>query len=281
MTTDAVVDAGDATFAAEVIERSSELPVIVDFWAPWCGPCRVIGPVLEGLAEEYAGKVQLVKVNVDESPQVASQYRIESIPAVMAFRDGGPAGGFIGAVPEPQARGLFESLVPSEADDLASQGDDALVSSDPELARSRYEAALAIDPRHEAATLGLAAIAFDAGDLERAAHYAAAAPTDVRARRLLSLIGFRLRAGDADRASLEATLAVDGNDAQAHYTLGNVLAAAEEWEGALDHMLETVRLDRSLDDDGGRQRMLELFEILGEERETTREYRSRLANLLF
>jgi putative thioredoxin len=281
MTTDAVVDAGDATFASEVIERSSELPVVVDFWAPWCGPCRVIGPVLEQLASEYGGQVQLVKVNVDESPRVAAEFGIESIPAVMAFRNGAVANSFVGAVPEPEARAFFEALVPSEADEQADAGIRAFVAGGLEASRSHYEAALAISPDHVVATIGLAELLQTIGDLDQAERLASRWPGDPRAKRVLTAIRLQRVAGDADRGELESRLAEHDDDAGAHFALGSLLTAAEEWEPALEHLLATVRLDRALDDDGGRLRMLDVFEVLGADHPLAREYRQRLGLLLF
>ena len=177
MTTDAVTDVGDATFVAEVLERSHELPVVVDFWAPWCEPCRIIGPILEQLATEYAGRVALVKLDVDENPAVSTQYGIRSIPAVTAFRDGRPASQFVGAIPEPQARTFFESLLPTEAEVAAkaalAEAVEARAAGDVDGARDRYESVLAADGTHQAAALGLAELEYEAGDLERAEELAA------------------------------------------------------------------------------------------------------------
>ena len=280
MTSEAVADVSDATFASEVIERSGELPVVVDFWAPWCGPCRVISPILERLADEFAGRVRLVKVNTDENPRVSTQYGISSIPAVIAFTDGAPVGQFVGAVPEPQARAFFDSLLPTEADREAQAGEEARAAGDDATARRHFEAALESDRNHRRAALALAALELEGGDLDRAEALASRWPEDPEARRLLGLA--RLRSGgDDDRGELERPLAADDRDAAAHYALANLLAAEEEWAAALEHLLATVRLNRQLDDDGGRRRMLDLFNVLGEEDPLTREYRQRLGGVLF
>ncbi|MEE8422184.1 MAG: thioredoxin [Dehalococcoidia bacterium] len=280
MTAEMVTDVVDDTFATEVLERSNDLPIVVDFWAPWCGPCRIIGPVLEQLAQEYSGRVRLVKVNVDENPKVATQYGISSIPAVMAFRDGAPATQFVGAVPEPQARAFFQSLLPNEADLAATAGAEARDGGDLEGAESHYQSALEHDPKHSAATLGLAQLALDRGDAERARELAERFVPDAEAVRILALASF---AGgeDVDRAALEARIGDDDGDAEAHYALGKLLAAGGEWEAALEHLLTTVKLDRKLDDDGGRLRMLDVFNVLGDDHTLTQQYRQRLTSVLF
>jgi putative thioredoxin len=282
MTAEAVTDVMDATFQSEVIERSGELPVVVDFWAPWCGPCRVIGPVLEELATEFDGRVRLVKLNVDENPQVATQYGISSIPAVMAFRDGVPASQFIGAVPEPQARTFFESLVPSEADSEALAATQAAIAGDVDAAKAHYEAALTHDPKHRAAAIGLAQVEFNDGDLERAEQLASRWPDDPDAVSILARVQFHSDdSADGDRGALEARIAADEGDAEAHYALGKLLAALEEWEPALEHLMATVRLDRKLDGDGGRLRVLDVFNVLGNDHPLTQDYRRQLSALLF
>ncbi len=281
MTAQAVTDVSDNTFASEVIERSSELPVVVDFWAPWCGPCRVIGPILERLADEFADRVRLVKLNIDENPRVSTQYGISSIPAVLAFPDGAPVRQFVGAVPEPQAREFFDPLLPTEADREAQAGEAARAAGDDATARSHFEAALESDRNHRRAALALAALELEGGDLDRVEELASRWAEDAEASRLLGLVRFRRGAGDDDRGELERRLTADDRDAAAHYALGNLLAAGEEWEAALEHLLATVRLDRQLDDDGGRRRMLDLFNVLGEEHPLTREYRQKLGGVLF
>lgn len=281
MTTPAIAEINDATFITEVLERSREIPVVVDFWAPWCGPCRLLGPILERLAAEHAGQVRLVKLNVDESPQVAGQLGISSIPAVIAFRDGRPVDQFVGAVPEAQARQFFEGLLPTPADRYVAEGYRARAAANLVTARAQYESALALDPAHPAAALGLAEVLFDLDDLERAEGIAKEWPNEDRAKRVLGLIRFRRLAQGQQRVDLEARLAQDGADAAAHYALAAVLAGAGEWRAALDHLLTTVRLDRSLDNDGARRGMVELFAILGESDPLTQEYRRELSQVLF
>ena len=145
MTAEAVADVTDATFAEEVIAHSHRQPVVVDFWAPWCGPCRVLGPTLEALASEYAGRVRLVKVNVDENPQAAARYGVRNIPAVKAFQDGAVASEFTGALPEPRVRTFFELLVPSEADHAVAVAERERALGDDGAARARLEASLGLD----------------------------------------------------------------------------------------------------------------------------------------
>ncbi len=281
MTSQVVVDASDTTFQQDVIERSRHVPVVVDFWAPWCGPCRTLGPLIERVAAESGGAVQLVKVNIDENPGVATTFGIQSIPNVIAFRDGAPAAQFVGAQPEPAVRQFFQGLVPTQADRLAEQGARALGAGDLDAARAAFEQALGVDAEHRGASIGLAAILLETGDLDRAEELSARWPRDVNAKRILGHVHFRRAAGGADRAALEARLAADDNDADAHYRLGALLALDGEWEPALEHLLTTVMLDRKLDDDGGRLRMLDAFSLMGDDHELTQEFRRRLANVLF
>lgn len=281
MTTEAVLDASDATFAEDVIERSKELPVIVDFWAPWCGPCRVLGPTLEALAAEHVGEVQLVKINVDENPGVATQYQVQGIPAVKAFRSGEVINEFVGALPEPQVRTFFDSLVPSAADVAAAAGMQALQADEVGAARMHFEQALLENPDQQAAVVALAAILFEVGEVDRSEELALRFPDDPTAGRVLAQLAFVREAGNVDRVALEEHLKGNPDDAKACYVFGNLLAAAGDWENALEYLLAVVRLDRSVEDDGARLRMLDAFKLLGDDHELTREYRQRLMNVIF
>ena len=284
MTTGAVLEATDANFTDVVIQRSHQMPVIVDFWAAWCEPCHILSPTLEKIANEYAGRVQLVKVNIDQNPMVTQQYGIQSIPAVKAFEGGGVTSEFAGVQPEEHVRAFFDILVPSQADHAMTAAQRFRALGDDAAAREQLELVIAGDPNQLDAALELADIlsaSGDAADTARARELAAPYEHDPRARRALGRIGLAELAAGKDRAALEARVAADENDAEARYHLGAVLAVAGEWQDALEHLLATVRLDRELDEDGGRLRMLDAFAVLGDTHELAVRYRGRLMNVIF
>ncbi len=281
MTTETVIDATDASFQTDVLDRSREVPVIVDFWAEWCGPCRVLGPTLEQVAAEYGDAVQLVKVDTDANQRVAAQYGIRSIPAVKAFRDGEMVDEFIGALPEPQVREFFQRIQPSEADTLTSDGDAALGAGNFDEARAKFEAALAADEAHTGAALGLAVVLVESGEVERAEELARRTPNEERAKRVLARAGLLRAAVGIDRDALEARLASDEGDIEARYQLGAHMLAVGEWEPGFEHLLDVMVRDRKFADDGAKERILEGLELLGNGHPLTSEYRRRLTNLLF
>jgi putative thioredoxin len=282
----AVVDVGDADFAREVLERSRELPVIVDFWAPWCEPCRQLGPALERVVEAQAGAVRLAKVNVDQSPQVARQFGVQSIPLVIAFKDGAPVAEFVGAQPEPMLRRFVASLLPSEADRLVKEGAELFAGGHANAAEERLRAALAKDPRHPEALLALAKLVGERGEIDEALallERISAAPTPIEqaAARLAAELRTATSAPAADLDALRAQAAARPDDLAAQLELGRALAAARRYDEALPTLLAVVERDKTFADEAARKAMVDLFGVLGSDHPLVPEYRSALARVLF
>ena len=279
-----VVDVGDRDFEREVLERSREVPIVVDFWAPWCGPCRTLGPVLERLAVEHAGAFRLAKVNVDQAPAVAQAFRIQSIPAVKAFRDGAVVAEFVGAHPEASVRQFLASVVPTEADGLARDGDERALAGDRDAAAAAYTTALARDPRHPRALLGLARVHVakgnDAEALTLLERVPPGTPLARDAERLAAEVRTRVDA-TGDEASLRARVGANLDDLDARYQLGRILAARGKYDDALAELLEVVRRDPKHADEAARKAMLDVFEVLGPRDPLTERYRGELARILF
>jgi putative thioredoxin len=281
MTADAaVLDVTDDTFATEVLDRSRTMPVVVDFWAPWCGPCRVLGPIIERVAGEYAGEVQLAKLNTDENPRVAMEYRIQGIPAVKAFVNGRVAAEFTGAVPEAQVRAFFKRIAPSPEARAAREAQD-FAQQDPAEAERRFREVLSSSPNNADAIVGLAGILIRRGETEEANQWLERAPTDRRAKVLRHQIFLEGFAKKHAREDLEGEVRANPRDARARYRWGVMLAARKQYEAALDELLESVRIDRSFADGAARKAMLAVFDILGLESELTRDYQRRLSTVLF
>jgi putative thioredoxin len=279
----AVVDASDASFAADVVEASHRRPVVVDFWAPWCGPCRTLGPLLERLAAEHAGAFRLVKINIDENPRVASSFAVQSIPFVIAFRGGEPVLEFVGAQPESVVRQFLARILPDAADDLASEGDRHAAAGDPAAAEASYRAALEKRSGHARAALGLARLLAARGDqpaaialLEEARAEGKDAADVDRLRAEL-----RMQGASGDLAALRAKVAASPVDLQARLDLGGALAAAGLHEEALDAFLEVIRRDPGFADEAARKAMLDLFTVLGRDDPRVDRYQRELAQLLF
>lgn len=278
-----VFDAGDADFESAVIERSKQTPIVVDFWAPWCGPCRVLGPLLDRLADEYRGQFLVAKVNVDDNQGLAQALSIQSIPMVLGFRDAQVVAEFVGAQPEPAIREFLQRLLPSPADQLAAAGTKLLAEGKTQQAEAAFRDALAYDTGCEAAALGLARVlaARDEKDevlalLERILP----GPLRQEADRLAAAIRIR-EAGGGDEAGLRTKITADPADLEARMLLAQVLAAAGRHAEALEQYLEIVRRDRSFRDDAARKAMLDVFDLLGSGHELVEQYRSELAKVLF
>jgi putative thioredoxin len=282
---DWIRDVGDADFEREVLERSDELPVVVDFWAPWCGPCRTLGPLLERIADEHAGAFVLAKVNVDEAPGLAQAFQVRSIPAVKAIRERALAGGFEGAQPESVVRRFVESILPGEADLAAAEGEARAAAGDPAGAEAAWERALREDPRQPRALLGLARLRADAGDAEAALALLERIGPGTRyteeADRLAAILRTAAGAQGADEGELRRRVEAAPDDLAARLALGRLLAARGRHEDALEALLEVVRRDPAFEDGAARLAMLDVFTALGPEHPLTHEYRSALARTLF
>ena len=278
------IDVTDATFQQTVLEESRRRPVVVDFWAPWCGPCKVLGPIIERVAAEHDGQVVLAKLNTDENPRTAMAFKIQGIPAVKAFRDGRVVAEFTGALPEPQVRRFFEQLLPSAADRLAAEGARIAASGDLATAESKFRDALAHDSNHPEAILGLARILLgrdDANSKEEAERLLSRVPNDRRAKVLRHTLFLESFAAKNDPAELERDAKANPTDPRARYRHGVMLAAQGRYEDALDELLESVRLDRRFADEAARKAVLAVFDILGMQSPVTREYQRRLSQILF
>ncbi len=272
-----VRDVSAAEFSEAVVERSRTVPVVVDFWAAWCGPCRVLGPTLERLAAEAEGTWELVKIDVDANQALAAQFGVQGIPTVIGFRNGEPVARFTGAIPENAIKQWLQQLVPSEDDLAAEQGRILAESGDLPAAEAAFRSVLERVPDHQSAGVGLAELLVDRGDAaEAVAILERLSPTD-EVRRLLARA--RLNQSGGDLESL-AEAAADESNLQAGLAYGRALAAAGRHREAFDVLLGVVSARAGDVSDEARQAILDLFEVLGDD-PLVAEYRRKLANALF
>jgi putative thioredoxin len=272
-------DVSTADFTQAVVQRSREVPVVVDFWAEWCGPCKTLGPMLERLATEMDGAFDLVKVDVDRNQDLATQFGVQGIPTVIAFRHGVPVHQFSGAVPESSLRAWIAEILPTELDAKLDQARDATLAGDTEAAEGLLREVLEQRPDHQEAGTGLASLLIARGETDDAlVVLGKLAPTpDVdRLQAAARLAASRGQNIPQLEAELEAEPANDG----VRLALAQALAAQSEFEPALDHMLRVVRAKSGLQDDA-RRAMVDIFGLLGEEHPLTGTYRRQLASALF
>lgn len=285
MTTHAI-DVTEANFMQEVIEASRRVPVLVDFWAPWCGPCRSLGPILEKLAAEYQGRFRLAKVNSDENQALAAQFGVRGIPNVKAVVDGKIVNEFTGALPESAVREFIDALLPSPAEPLRQEALAAQARGETDATRKLLLQAIHLDPKHEQARLDLIDMLLDAGDLAEAQRLLGEVAENGRDRDRIERLAAHLALaqtvvdGGADEATLRQHIGADPANLEARLQLSNLLALKQDYRNALEELLEIVRRDRAFQDDIGRKTMLQVFNLLGSDSDLVREFRGKLSTAI-
>lgn len=288
-----IKDTTTAAFTADVLEESRRQPVLVDFWAPWCGPCKQLTPVIEKAVKEAGGRVKLVKMNIDDHPSVAGQLGIQSIPAVVAFVNGRPADGFMGAVPESQIKQFIDKIAGPAVDDRKAEIEAALAEAKALLeggdingAGGLYGTVLQADPESTAALAGLAECMIAADQHERARELLSDLPeeqtkdgTIVAVLKKLDQIDEARKLGDP--AALEAELAADPDNHEARMKLAKIRNVEGDRTAAADHLLTIMKKDRTFDDDGARRELLQFFEVWGAADPATLAARRKLSSILF
>lgn len=290
---DLIKETTTANFARDVVEASRHQPVLVDFWAPWCGPCKQLTPVIEKVVTEAKGRVKLVKMNIDDHPSIAGQLGIQSIPAVIAFSAGRPVDGFMGAVPESQIRQFIDKIAGPVVDDQAAEIEAALTEAktlldqgDLENAAGLFGAVLQADPENAAALAGLANCMIAAGDHEQArgvlSNLSEALTKDaaiIAVLRKLDQIEEARKLGDPNE--LEQLLATDPDDHAARIKLAKIRNVEGDRTAAADHLLNVMKRDRAFQDDGARRELLQFFDVWGPMDPATLSARRKLSSILF
>ncbi len=287
--TDVIKDSDTRSFAADVVEASMQTPVIVDFWAPWCGPCKQLGPMLEKLVRQAGGLVRLVKINIDENKELAAQLRVQSVPMVYAFVGGQPVDGFVGAQPESKLRAFIGQLTGdahAPLDDALEQAQAVLDSGDPQGALATFSQILAQDSTNPKAVAGLIRSCVAAGDMASAREVVNGLTAELRAvadvAAAVAAIELAEQGGSGgDLSDLQDAVAKDPDNHQARYDLAVALYGANRPEAAVDELLELVRRDRDWNEDAARKQLVKIFDAVGPTHPLTVASRRRLSSLLF
>ena len=286
---DIIKDSDTNNFSTDVIDQSTKIPVVVDFWAPWCGPCKQLSPTLDKLAREYGGKIQLVKINVDENQELATQMRVQSIPMVVAFKDGQPVDGFAGALPESQLRQFFEKLTGSEGSPIEQALEKAsmmVANGDTQNAAEIYSQILAQDPINAASHAGVAKCLIEAEGIEKAQAYLKGLDANIlnkeEVKSVLAAIDLEHASTDTEETdSLRQKLTTSPDDPQLRYDLAIALYGDGCSEEAIDILVELVKTDKTWNEEAARAQLLKIFEALGHSDPITIEGRRKLSVVIF
>jgi len=288
---DLIKETDTACFMADVIEASATTPVIVDFWAPWCGPCKQLTPLIEKLVKQYSGKVKLVKINVDENQELAQQFRVQSIPAVYGFKGGRPVDGFMGAVPESQIKQFIDRLTGgagSPLDDALAEAEAAMQGGHNDEALGIFQEILAQDPTHVKALAGALRcyMALDQDDMARQLIEKLPAPIKNSAevqgvQAALDLKAATANTGNAEVEKLEAQVAADPKDMQSRLDLAMARYGAGDKAKAVDDLLAMIKADRAWNEQAARKQLVKFFEAFGPADPLTLTGRRRLSAILF
>jgi len=287
-----VADVTTANFMAEVVDASFDQPIIVDFWAPWCGPCKQLGPILEKVVRGANGAVRMVKLNIDENPEIATQMRIQSIPAVYAFKDGRPVDGFVGAQPESQVKQFVQRLGgaavgPSPVEQAMTMAKEAVQNGDHASAAALYSQILQREPDNAEAVGGLARAMIARGELDKATQVLAEAPAEIAKHAEIAAARSALElAEQAEKAQgslggLRTRLDQNADDHEARLELATALFGAGEREAAIDELLTLYKRDREWDEQAARRQLVKFFEVMGATDPLTLSARRRLSSLMF